>query len=487
MSAAIHAFRRAFSAELVRVRRTTTMRLTVVGLVISVLQGLGWAFLSSRSLAAWPQLLAWQSVYATTLAIPLASLLGALTATRERRARGGGTDWRAVSPAVVRGARLCLAALQLLAFNLALNLPVLVWGSMAGLADPPIGRLLALAGLEWALCLAPLALGLVLGRWFGMLAAVGAAIVWQIAGTISAESSVWWAMPWTWQVRPLLPLLGVHANGVPLEPGSPVWGYQWWPATLGAVALLALLIAADRTDRWRPRTVAGRAGVKVRPRPAPLVIVRVRPKQTLALAGSLRGTALPWLVLLTVLALPAIALLWHADGVRGAVGYLVLPLGSCLLAVLVWQAQDGAFRGLATRRPVRGLGLRLLLICAGICTALAGLAGVLIALSGGDHVGEFIVVAVFVGTAGAAICLYLTTRFGAGAALGVTLVTQVLGLILGGYFASTPLWLAGPGAWGASATSDPLRATIACLLSLGAIAAAAPLWFGSLRRVLAGG
>ncbi len=81
----------------------------------------------------------------------------------------------------------------------------------------------------------------------------------------------------------------------------------------------------------------------------------------------------------------------------------------------------------------------------------------------------------------------MTTRFGAGSALGVTLVTQVLGLVLGGYFASTPLWLAGPGAWGASATGDPLRATIACLLSLGAIAAAAPLWFGSLRRVLAGG
>lgn len=473
---------RAVSAELVRTRRTTSARLALAGLAISALQGLGWAFLSTRDLTSWRQLTSWQSVYATALAVPMAALLGGITVQREHRAREAGTSWRPTRPATVRAARTGVAALQLLLFILAITLPTLLWGTVAQLPDPPLAQILTLVSLQWALSLAPLTLGLVGTRRLGLLTTLLAAIGWQIAGTLNAESATWWAQPWTWHLRPLLPLLGVHANGVPLEPGSPVWTFPWTPSLAGSLALTALLLVTDEIHLTRRRRGPGRTNARAsQPRPTVLPFVRTAPRPTLAVAATLRRTAIPWLVGITLLALPAIAVLWRAAGVRDTVGYLILPLGSCLLATLAWQAQHHAWTILATRRSITDLGLRLLGVCAATVTALACAAGAVIAAAGGSQIAEFIAVTALSGTAGTACCLYLTTRHGTGTAIGATLITITLSLVLGGYFTNTPLWIAGPAAWAATAADTP-RALIACTLSALACAVATTLWLRAIRR-----
>lgn len=81
--------------------------------------------------------------------------------------------------------------------------------------------------------------------------------------------------------------------------------------------------------------------------------------------------------------------------------------------------------------------------------------------------------------------LWLATRFGPAAAIGVTLIGLVLSLIFGAsQYATSNLWLLGPWLWAYSADTWT-RTLTAGLTSIAAGAALWPLWTRSVRTAAA--
>lgn len=498
MSALVR-YPRAVAAELVRTRRSASARFALVGLAVAVLQGLGWSTVATRELTGWGQLVAWQAVYATALFAPLTALLVGLTVNRERSAREGGTLWRPLTARVGFAARGTVLALQLLGFNAALTLPVLLIGLAHGLPGPPVARVTALWLVLWLCALLPAVISLVVAQFAGLYAAVGLALVWQIAGTVTAESAAGAWQPWAWQVRASLPLVGIHFNGTALEPDSPIWHWDpLWPTlysltlTLIVAAVIALLPnrSVSVRPRSRPWSVAATAAVATEHMTGashPVVkrldgrVPRGRPHRVAGIVGSLRRTALPWLVVSTVLVLLLIGMVWNAGYVRGFTTWVLLPFGTCLFACLAWMAQRDAWRILVLRaRPHQLAGH--LLAAGAVLVVLVVLETVLLVAARGDaSLTRFGIVAAGVGLAWLLVCLWLATRYGIGAAVGATLIVLVFSLVFASTeFARSNLWLLGVLGWPASATTWP-RVGQSILLCAAIATAAACAWLRALR------
>lgn len=78
---------------------------------------------------------------------------------------------------------------------------------------------------------------LYLAKKWGM----GAALITNIVGGLVlgiafSTTSLWWLNPWSWSIRLMMPIIGVHANGTLLSQTSPLRD--------GSVILIGILLAA---------------------------------------------------------------------------------------------------------------------------------------------------------------------------------------------------------------------------------------------------
>lgn len=502
---ALVSYPRALAAELVRTKHSASARFAGVGLAVAILQGLAWSTVATRELRGWEQLVGWQALYITALFTPLTALLVALTVERERKAREGGTLWRPLTPRVAFAARATVLTLQLLVFNAALILPMLLIGLAHGLADPPIVRIFALWLVLWLCSLLVAAIFLLLTRVAGLYVTLGLALGWQLAGTLTAETASGAWQPWAWQVRAALPLVGIHANGTALEPHSPIWDWNpLWP-TLYSLSLAlviagvgALLSNRDlRILRRRPRPSAspvssgparqraGGAQRSVAVMPLDRRMPPGRPHRLAAVAGSLRRTGLASLTVSALGTLVLIGLVWNTSYVRGFATWVAVPLGTCLFACLAWTAQRDAWRVLALRASPARLAAHLLAVGTTVLLLVGLTTATITATRGDTGFARFGTALVYVGFAWLLVSLWLTARYGAGATIGVTLVVLVFSLVFGGTeFANSNLWLLGVLGWPASATTWP-RIAVSLVLSAVISTAAGTAWLRALRAAAA--
>lgn len=493
--------RQAVSAEVIRARHSVASRFAVVGLAVGLLQGIGWWSVSTTDDPDWFSLLGWQSLYATALLAPIVVLLAASAAARESSAREGGTWVRALSPARALVARDLVLAWQSLLLHAGLTFPILIFGLLGGLTDPPAGRFITLWLVLWAVSLLPLIGGYLLARRIGMISAVLLAWLWQIGGAVLAEQPHAGALPWTWGVRAAMPVLGIHQNAVRLEPGAAPWNWNpWWPAlATAAVAVIVVAIAAVRaTAHPDPRPIGRpRRRRRASEDDAPLPPAR----QQLSAAGQvtlgrrlritaqlilLRATALPALVVAAVLGLVLVGFIWDATYVTGVTTWLLVPLGSTILAMMAWSAHAPGWTITSLRNGILALAGSLWGVCAAVLAVIVAAATAIAALSGGTSL-LFAALALLTGLLVLTGGLWLSTRFGAGAAIGVTLVVLVISLVFGGtQLSDGALWLVGVLGWPMSA-AEPGRAMIAIPLLLMGTAVSGVLWLRALRRAAAHG
>lgn len=503
--------REAIAAELLRAKGSASARFSLFGLLVAVMQGLGWFSVATGPMRDWFGLLGWQSLYATGLMVPVVALLAAATTTREVKAREGGTWARTLAPSTGVVARLVVLAWQSLLLHAALTLPLLVFGLAGGLSQPPVGRFVAMWLVLWATSLLPLALGFVLSRRIGLIATVAMGLVWQLVGTVRAESVTWWAEPWAWPVRALLPILGIQQNGVRLDADSPVWSWNpVWPAALCllAAALVGGLAAARARADASPRLGLARLGrrrragnvhdvVPARPampgapvaRPSAAAVVEVgRPRRFAAQAIILRATAIPLLLAAALAVFGLVAAVWSSDYVTGLAAWLAVPLGASILACLLWTANADGWRIAALRSSIRSLTAGILGWCAALLVVVVAAASVLAQLSSGPCVAPLFPVLLFAtGAMTLAVSLLLATRFGTGAALAATLVVMIFSLVFGGtWISETSAWIAGIYGWPLTAQGSPARATLALAVSAVVTVAALAAWLGALRRAASG-
>ncbi|SNV19881.1 lantibiotic protection ABC transporter permease subunit, MutE/EpiE family [Dermatophilus congolensis] len=489
-------FQQAIRAELTRTKSSASSRFALAGAAIAVLQAMGWRFVATRAIPDWNGLFGWQTMYATALLAPIVALLAAVTVSREKRAREGGTWMRPLSAPMATFCRGLVLAWQSLLFHAPLTLPLLLIGWAGGLSDPPITRMLSLWLVFWATSLLPLMVGFAMSRVVGMLPTISLMMVWQVVGTLKSETATWWAQPWTWGVHAAQPLLGVHANGIALETNSPIWEWNPWLSAIASavVAAAALFFSALRAHSW----VQQRPGLSARlPRkssqlhsvhaavPAAHTPVQRGP-DVISKAHHIvwRGTGIAPLTGMTLLVIAAAGWIWSPGFVIGLATWLVVPFGCCICACLIETAEAPGRRIAMLRADLAHQGqvmARMALLLIGLIVAWVA---VIVIATGGSAIAA-IRVAVLIYAVGAAVFFvssWLATRFSAAAAIGVLLVVAVISLVFGGSgIAQTPLWVIGVLGWPVTATSAlPVAATLAASALLSGVAYRA--WLAALRR-----
>ncbi|MNI60879.1 hypothetical protein D3C73_1161190 [compost metagenome] len=85
-----------------------------------------------------------------------------------------------------------------------------------------------------------------------MAASIGLGVAGMFAGVIAAPGPNWLYVPWSWALRLMCPVAGVHPNGVPLESGSPLLDTSVIPVGI-AVSLLFFAASSWLTGMWFAR------------------------------------------------------------------------------------------------------------------------------------------------------------------------------------------------------------------------------------------
>ena len=342
--------RAALRAERLKLRRSGVAWLPLFGLFVGLLE-VGLFILSSDAAPTWQNLTAWQNLWITFLSPLTLALLAGVTSLREARARGGGTWWRPVSPLSLHLAEFAgLAVLALLTTAL-IVLVSLPFGYVMQLSSTPsLARLLNLVLTLWFTSLPILALYQGFARLVGLIGSLIVGLIGAMSGVVIAEGANWWLNPWAWPVRATLKLAGTHANGVMLEPTSPVWTLPVWPALLLAALMTPVfLLLSARMPRER-HTFSLPFASRRRQNAVKVSIRTYRSSLLKSEWTKYRHTILPWLTLLTPLFFALVAVGWGALSAWQLWALLALPFGAALLPSVAWSWEGDAWRALRTRR-----------------------------------------------------------------------------------------------------------------------------------------
>ena len=478
--------RAALRAERLKLRRSGVVWLPFFGLFVGLLQG-GLFLLnpSPDAVPTWQNLTAWQNLWITFLSPLTLALLAGVTSLREAQARGGGTWWRPVSPLSLYLAEFAiLAALALLttAFVVLVSLPFGYVMQLSG--TPSLARLLSLVLTLWFTSLPILALYQGLARVVGLIGSLMVSLIgamfYVFFDVLGPEGLLWWLNPWAWPVRATLKLAGTHANGLMLEPTSPVWNLPIWPALLlAALTTPVFLLLGTRMPRER-HTFSHSFFPHYR-RNAVKVSVRAYRRSLLKSEWTkYRHTVLPWLTLLTPLFFALVAVGWGASSAWQLWALLALPFGAALLPSVAWLWEGDAWRALRTRRVSTA---RLYVAKLTMLWLHGNISALLLVFLFGwlglawRTIFYLLVLHASVSFLLLALHLLLTVRFGAGVSLGVGTVMTLLALILGGTDLGSAVWSVFPWLWAWSPVK--LSVSITPFVVMAGALGLALTWMGS--------
>ncbi|WP_017569408.1 ABC-2 family transporter permease, partial [Nocardiopsis halotolerans] len=210
------------AVELARTRRGFPLWFTL-GLPCALVLPLGLISFASPEGQAGQVWGVWSGVVAMFwgVSLPMVSALYASTAARQDEGA------RAVlyGYAVPRHRFLLgrFAALAVLGLCQAVLLTVLFVPMGVVLEGPHVVGATALSVLlPWAASLGALALCLLVAEEWGFAPTVCLGVLGSMFGALLADKDVWWAVPLGWPMTVVVPLVDVHASGVPLPEGHPL-------------------------------------------------------------------------------------------------------------------------------------------------------------------------------------------------------------------------------------------------------------------------
>ena len=403
-------------------------------------------------------MLNWHALLVTGMLAPIAALYAGLAEQREKQSRSGGTLWRPASRHATRTARLLVVWAALGLFFLLDFGATWAFAALFGLDHAPLVLLIGFFVWVGSLGAAGLAAGI--SRRYGLLAALGFAVVWQFGLGFLAEREWWWLNPGAWPMRLVVPAMGLHINATPLEADSPLLNESPWPAfalcvLLAAVGMAVAVLTPPRTSRVRRRRTTVHEVTAPVPRTfaSPTVNRPAGAPRLAALRGLHRAALNPAVVVCVVLSMLVMLFALRYDpAVRTALfTYLILPVGAGLLPVLVWPQLRPAWPLMQIEHPrVRAALLGWLLIV----VALVALVAVVTSGATLIDAARRLLLIFLTGGAMTFISLTITARWGVGWALALTLFATIFSVTIGGdVLAESALWIIAPTAWPETATT----------------------------------
>ncbi|SDC54064.1 ABC transporter permease [Actinokineospora iranica] len=137
-------------------------------------------------------------------------------------------------------------ALSLLSLLSSTVLAVVLSGGalLNGQLGADVGLIAAAAYAPWVAGLAGTAFALVVAVRWGLGPGVTVGVAGLLAGALTADKVFWFAIPFAWPMRVILPIAGISPNGIALPAGSPLADPGVIPLALGlSVAVGTVLLA----------------------------------------------------------------------------------------------------------------------------------------------------------------------------------------------------------------------------------------------------
>ncbi|SHK57067.1 lantibiotic immunity ABC transporter MutE/EpiE family permease subunit [Paramaledivibacter caminithermalis] len=245
-------------SEYLKYKRTFTKKLILMAPLLFILIALPQKlFMLANYLRPWQLLLNQIYNWWPLIFIPLGmALFAALLELQERKA-GNYRNIRVhnVSPSFIWIGKVIVMAIYSLLSTLVLIVAIIISGLITAGADIPWGKIFAGGFTIWLTALALIPLQLWMAAWKGTFASMALGFLGMITGVIAAPESYWIYIPWSWSIRLMCPIIGVHPNGIPLKASDSLMDTSVIPAGI-ALSLATLIIFTVITALWFNRREA---------------------------------------------------------------------------------------------------------------------------------------------------------------------------------------------------------------------------------------
>lgn len=212
----------------------------IVKLFIPAVVGTPWDFFLCMVFSWWPLIF-----------IPLGTaLLCTLAEMREKKA-GNYRSLRTynLSASALWFSKITVLALYTLLSSVTMIFTTLIAGSLFAQGTVPIGKIIEASAIIWLVSLSIIPIQLFAAAWKGTVVAVVLGLFGLFTGVIAAPKPFWIFVPWSWPMRLMSPIIGVHPNGIPLEAGDPLLNPSVIPVGI-AISLAFFVVTAVLTTIW---------------------------------------------------------------------------------------------------------------------------------------------------------------------------------------------------------------------------------------------
>ena len=239
-------------SEFLKYKRTFTRRLILLApmffIIVALPQKL---FMPENYLRPWQLILDLVFNWWPVVFIPMGlALFAALTESQEKKAGNyRSLRVRDISPAHLWIAKVIIMGCHTLISTLVLIGATVISGLITGGGCIPWFKIFAASLTAWGVSLAIIPLQLWIATWKGTFASIAMGFLGLIAGVIAAPKSYWIYVPWSWPIRLMCPIIGVHPNGTLLESTSPLLDASVIPQGI-IISIVSLIILAFITAVW---------------------------------------------------------------------------------------------------------------------------------------------------------------------------------------------------------------------------------------------
>lgn len=244
--------RRLIAAEHLKYRRSFARKLALAAPLFFALYGAVVRLcLPDKTLVAWDALLAMIFNWWPVLFVPIGvALLCTLAENRERKAgRYRGLRANPVSPAKLWLSRILVVGYDQFVASAVLVAAAAAAGLLSAGGGVPLARIAGASLLIWVMSLGLIPVHLYTAFRFGAFAGLALGAAAAFAGVLAAPGPYWFAVPWSWPIRLMAPVIGVHPNGVMLPADDPLRDPSVIP--VGILASLLFLILTSALTAWR--------------------------------------------------------------------------------------------------------------------------------------------------------------------------------------------------------------------------------------------
>lgn len=238
-------------AEFLKYRRTFTRRLILLAPLFFVLFALLQRLYMPAGFLPWSFVLALVYNWWPVIFIPLGmALFAALVHSQEMKAgQYRGIRLYPVSPSTVWLAKIVVMACHSLFTTGFLLLSLLLAGLITAGGAVPWDKIFAGGLTLWFVSLPIIPLQLWAATWKGMMGSMTLGVSGLLLGVTAAAKNAWLFVPWSWGIRLMSPIIGVHPNGTMLKAGDPLLDPGVVPVGL-MVSCLAFALFTWLTARW---------------------------------------------------------------------------------------------------------------------------------------------------------------------------------------------------------------------------------------------